>query len=184
VILAPMIAISCSPPVWIEAPQPELAIYQKISGQLQRQTQTDTPATAEVLLAIFEFPESSTDHGELSLSIPETAGLPRFGLILDLTDVLNTPGLYLGVQNLSEEFVHLVRLGDPREIRSELEEGGKLQPEIISTNEGVIAARIPFEPEGDLRIFGIENNTVSVVYLDAPLGPAPFPGRGWPGWPR
>jgi len=178
--LAPLLIASCPEPIWFEAPHPAQDNCGKIEDKLDGQT--SSPPTQEVLLAIFEFPETAGDKGELSLSMPESAALPRFGLIQDLNGVLDAPGLYLGVQDANQVFVHLIRLGDPRIIRSEREQAGKLQPDFIHDRGGVIAARIPFAPDGRLRIFEVAGGAVTVLHLDAPLGPAPFPERGWPGW--
>jgi hypothetical protein len=139
-----------------------------------------------VLSMIFDLPAGPADSGEISLRRQSGAALPRLGLFIKTTEALESPGLYLAVEDDGFQIVHLVRLSDPRIIRSESVVGGALQPHFEVTEGGVISARVPFAKDGFIKIFEIYHDTssgqvsaeVSRVLVVAPLGPSPFPWWG------
>jgi hypothetical protein len=136
------------------------------------------PTTGEVLMVIFRFPAGADRSGELDIEPQLSGTLPKVGLISKPERALNSDGLYIAVRDDSGEFVNLLLLSDPRVIRSEEEIGGRLVPDRIRVPDGVIAARVPFEPDGNLQLFETAGGRVTRVYVDMPLGGAPFPRRG------
>lgn len=154
--------------------------------KLENQGQIFPISNPLVLSIVFDLPTGPTDNGEMSLRRQSGAALSRLGLFIKTTQALESPGLYLAVEDNGFQIVHLVRLSDPRIIRSESVVGGVLQPHFEVMEGGVISARVPFARDGFIKIFEIDHvqvggqvtAEVSRVLVVAPLGPAPFPWWG------
>ncbi len=177
-------AVSCPYLTPIAPPDQTEAV--DLLDKLENQGQIFPIQNPLVLSMVFELPTGPSDAGEMSIRRQAGAVLPRLGLFIKTTQALESPGLYLAVEDDGAHIVHLVRLSDPRIIRSESVVGGALQPHFEVMEGGVISARVPFARDGFIKIFEIDHvqvggqitAEVSRVLVVAPLGPAPFPWWG------
>jgi hypothetical protein len=174
--------LACAQSGWIEVDPPEGSAAQDIEKQLRKQKNIVPPTSRDVEAVMCDLPDRPGDRTKTRFEPQPEGALPRSGLIGKPPSVLESGGFYLGVRNEGGQFVHLIHLSNPRIIRSEVDNKGILTPEIMQTEGGVIAARIPFEGRGSVVIFEtadpalVPRGKVSVVYLDE-RRPAVMPGK-------
>jgi hypothetical protein len=146
---------------------------------LNAQTMIHPPPPGEVVLVVFEFARGPGEDGEVTIDLQRNAALPRVGQIGEPSRALQTGGLYIAVQDHAGEFVNLMRLSNPWNVRTEEDRAGLLESDVSRSSAGVVAARVSFIPEGSLKVFRTAGGHVTRAFLDMPLSPPALSGKRW-----
>jgi hypothetical protein len=102
--------------------------------------------------------------------------VPHTGLLQDPSEVLQTPGRYLAVQDNGGGFAHIVKVNAPSYLVNESGGGGSVWGTYVQY-EGpspVISTTVPFKESGRLTLFDVgQAGSVSQVVLAIELDSSP-----------